>query len=252
MATGVEEFILYLVFAAGTAVSLFAFLWGRRLKLSGRIPGVIRDDPAFQEIAANGLVVAGETEVEAPTPQAVMDVLALNLQNPLNYANSAWSSAGGRVGQIHVERPGALELSFTAEGLGISEGLVRAQGGAVAGTMRVRWALHVPGAGRLITVGQAWALLLGVPASIIVPAVIFLYVLPARNPAVRGQFLQVLQVCQLLWEPFMFVGMSSRRLAWAGNCLELLIAAAAFEARTGRPAVAAAPAPPSQGWRGAT
>jgi hypothetical protein len=56
---------------------------------------------------------------------------------------------------------------------------------------------------------------------------------------VRGQFLQVLQIVQFLWEPFMFVGIGNQCMKWAGNSLEMMIAAAAYEARTGRPAAPA-------------
>lgn len=247
MTVGWQEFVLYLVFAAGTAASLFAFFWGRRLKQTGSAPKALREDPAFSGILGAGLAVAGETEVEAPSPQALLDVLALHLQNPLNFMHYAWARVGRRVGQLHVERLNDNELSFTAEGLSVSEGLVRAEPGVESGKVRVRWALQVPRASFLITVGQAWALFLALPASVLGPVLIFVYVLGSNNPAVRGQFMQVIQVCQVLWEPFLFIGIASQRLRWAGNYLEMLITAAAFQVRTGRPALAVTPLAPPQG-----
>jgi hypothetical protein len=246
MSAGWQEFVLYLVFAAGTAVSLFAFMWGRRVKRSSSAPRAVREDPAFAEYVGSGMTLGGETEVTAPDPKALLDILAVHLDNPANYMNAVWAGLGKRVGQMHVERTNDQELSFTTEGLNIAEGLVRAEAGPVSGSVRVRFSVRLSGGTGLITAGQVWALLLGVPVSIIVPAVIFTYVLGSSNPAVRGQFMQVIQVGQVLWEPFLLIGIGTQRLKWSGRHLEMLIAAAAFEARTGRPATAAVPSMPQQ------
>jgi len=236
MVLGWQEFILYLVFAAGTAASLFAFMWGRRLKKLGNAPKAVREDPAFKEFLEGGLAIGGETEADAPSPKALLAILALQLENPMNFMHVSWSKMGRRVGQLHVERISDNELSFYAEGLNISQGLVRAEAGPAGGTVKVRWALQVPGSRTLVTVGQAWALFLGLPVSVAGPMLIFIYVLGASNPATAAQFIQVVQVAQLLWEPFLFIGLAWQRLKWAGRYLEMLVAAAAFEARTGRPA----------------
>ena len=62
MVPGWQEFILYLVFASGTAASLFAFLWGRRLKKLGCAPKAVREDPAFKEFLEGGLAIGGGHE----------------------------------------------------------------------------------------------------------------------------------------------------------------------------------------------
>jgi hypothetical protein len=238
MTVGWADFLLYLVFAAGTAVSLFAYFWGRRVKTTALARQALRDDPAFRDILAGGLAVAGETDVDAPSAKALLELLRLQLENPLNYMHYAWAKVGRRTGQLHVDRGSDNEMSFTAEGLNIAEGLVRVAPGSTPGRLKVRWALTAPGTATLISVGQWWALLLGLTASVAVPIIVFQYVLTSKNPAVQAQFLQVLQVAQVLWEPYMFIGIGVQRMKWAGNYLEMLILAAAFEARTGRPAAA--------------
>jgi hypothetical protein len=36
----------------------------------------------------------------------------------------------------------------------------------------------------------------------------FAYVVPSPNPGVRGQAVQMVQVCHLLWPPFLFTALS--------------------------------------------
>jgi hypothetical protein len=127
-----------------------------------------------------------------------------------------------------------LQLSFSGEDLLVSEGLVCAEAGAEPGKVRVHWAVRTNGLGWLISLGQAWALGLGLTASVLVPILIFLYVANSPDPAVRAQMAQVVQVGQVLWEPYLFLGLASRRLRGVGRYLETLIASAAYEARTGR------------------
>ncbi|MGD0092324.1 MAG: hypothetical protein ABSE73_20600 [Planctomycetota bacterium] len=237
MAVGWAEFILYIVFAAGTATSLFAFFWGRRLRKLGSAPRAVRDDPAFKEILEGGWTIAGETEPAAPSSKALLDVLALQLENPNNFTHVSWGGVGWRAGPLHVERTSDNELSFHAEGLNVSQGLVRAEAGQAGGTVRVRWAVRVSGFRTLVTMGQAWALFLGLPASVAGPALIFIYVLGSTSPAVAAQFLQILQVAQLLWEPYLFIGIAWQEMKATGRRLDMLVATAAFEARTGRAAV---------------
>ncbi len=230
------EMILYLVFAIGTAVSLFAFFWARRLSRAGLVPKAVREDSTF-EAFLDGPCVGGAVEVKAASPKALMDILVLNLQNPANFASPAWARRKKfDIGQVQVDRASDEVLGFTATGLSVSEGMVSVEPGALEGTVRARWALRCPGCQTMLLVGQCWALLLGLPASCIVPAVIYLFVLSSSNPAVSGQFVQVVQVAQLLWEPFLFVGLSTQMLKSAGRHLELLVSASAYESTTGRQA----------------
>jgi hypothetical protein len=88
----------------------------------------------------------------------------------------------------------------------------------------------------MITIGQVWALGLGLTASVLVPSLIFYYLVASTNPATRGQSLQVIQTAQVLWEPYLFIGVARTRIQMAGRYLETLIASAAYEAQTGRSA----------------
>jgi hypothetical protein len=233
MNAGWQEMLLYIVFAIGTAVSLFAFFWGRRLR-AGMLPRALRDDPVFASFLENGPGVGGEIEVEAPALRPLMDLLALQIENPKNFMQSVWVKQGGPPGSVHVERTGENEIQFTAEGLLVSGGLLRAEIGSPNRTVRVRWALRLSGSTTLVTIGMLWALCLGVPASILVPILIYVYVLPSANPAVRAQALQVIQICHVLWEPYLFFGIANQRSKTTGRYMEMLISAAAFEARTGQ------------------
>ena len=241
MAVAWQEIFLYILFVVGTAATLFAFFWGRRLRRSGGIPAAVRNDPAFSSFLDNGRCVGGEIEVEAPSVQTLLDLLALHLENPMSFMQSAWGRQGGVTGQIHVERTQDSEITFTASGLNIVAGIVRGEIGSPGRTVRVRWALQLSGGTTLITLGQCWAIFISLPASVIAPILIYKYVLTSPNPAVRGQFLQALQICQVLWEPYLFMGLASTMARSSGRYLEMVISAAAYEARTGRPAAASLP-----------
>lgn len=226
--------LLYAVFAAGTAAALFAFFWGRRLKREGRrIPEAVRLDPDFAELLSAGCAAGGDLELEAPSARAVLEILALNLRNPLHHRHSAWGHPL-RKGRVEILERGQQQLRFTGIGLYIGEGKVRLEPGSTAGHWRARWALQVPSARSLATWGQLWALVIALPASVAVPAYFFLHVLNSPFPAVSAQLFQVLQTFQVVWEPHLFLGIASARVRLAGSYLETLIASAAFEAQTGR------------------
>ena len=118
----------------------------------------------------------------------------------------------------------------------MGDALVRVIPDEANGRLRVRWAVQVPRAGMLATLGQIWALALGLTTSVAVPIIIFLFVLSSPNPAVNAQTFQALQAFQLIWEPFLFIGIAAKQIKMHGRYLETLIVSAAYEARTGRQA----------------
>jgi len=239
-----SDLLLYLVFAVGTAMSLFAFFWGRRLK-TGPLSARLDWEPELTALLERGCTMSGEMELEAPSVKALVDTLVVQLQNPFHAQQSPWVVSLAKRGELFVTRVGEGAVSFSGNNLAVGEGFVCARA-AEPGRVRVRYAVEVPGARKLVTIGQLWALGLGLPASIIVPVVVFLYVAGSSNPALRGQTMQVLQAFQVVWEPYLFVGLGAQRIKMGGRYLETLIAAAAYEARTGRPAVPGIVVPPPE------
>jgi len=51
---------------------------------------------------------------------------------------------------------------------------------------------------------------LGLPVMLAVGLIVWLFVIPSEEPAVRWQVLQCLQIVHALWPPFMVIGMYSR------------------------------------------
>lgn len=238
------DFSLYLVFVLGTACSLFAYFWGRRVKSSPvGAPLDLCNDMDFMAVCGGNVSAGGETEVEAPSAKALIDCLELQLKNPFHGMQSPWITRNQKHGQIYPQRNGENELRFSTRNLAVGDGLVRVEQGADSGRLRVRWALQVPASGTLATVGQIWALLLGLTASIAVPIIIFLFVQGSPNPAVAQQKWQVFQAFQVIWEPFLFIGLAAQQAKWRGRYLETLIVAAAYEASTGRQAAPMATGP---------
>jgi hypothetical protein len=237
-----SDLLLYLVFAAGTAMSLFAFFWGRRLK-TGPLSARLDWEPELTALLERGCAVSGEVELEAPSVKVLADTLVVQLQNPFHAQQSPWVVSLAKRGELFVTRVGEGAVSFTGKDLAVGEGFISAQAGE-PGRVRVRYAVEVPGARKFVTLGQLWALGLGLPASIIAPAMIFLHIAGSSDPAVRGQTAQVLQAFQVVWEPYLLVGLGAQRIKMAGRYLEILIAAAAYELRTGRPAVPGSVVPP--------
>jgi hypothetical protein len=233
--TQLSDILLYLVFVVGTACALFAFFWGRRLKTKplGDHP---HWDTELLAILEHGCAAAGELELEAPSPKAVADALVLQLQNPFHAQQSPWVTSFAKRGLLTVTRVGEGTVSFAGEGLAVREGFVQALPDG-PGRVRVRYAVEVPGAKALITVGQMWALLLTFPVAVIAPIMVFQYVAGSPNPVLRGQTMQVLQAVQVFWEPYLFIGLGAQRIKMAGRFLETLISAAAYEAQTGRQAL---------------
>jgi hypothetical protein len=233
MPFGPEEAAVYAVFVVGTAVSLFAFFRGRRLKTGAIARQSVRSDPAFTLMADCAPVVGNEVTLDAPSAKALLDLLAVLLDNPVHCSlQSPWAKMGQRAGNIRSQRINDNEIHLSAENMSISTIQIRAE--AVGSQIRVRWMIEVTGSRLFITIGQVWALALGLPASVLGPIAVAEYLLGSGNPALRGQTLQVLQVFQVVWEPYLFLIIASQRMNAAGRHLDTIIAQAAYELRTGR------------------
>jgi hypothetical protein len=236
-------YLLYIVFAAGTGFSLMALFWGRRLKREGyRIPSTVSSDPAFQEVLGGGCATGGELEFQAPAPAKVLELLALHLENPMHSLYAGLAFAG--LTPTTVLHRDAESLRFGGADPWSPEGLVRVERGSAPDRWLARWVVRVPRAGKLIFWGQAWALGLALPASVAAPAVIFYWVLGNPNPAIAGQALQVLQVANVVWEPYLFIGLGAQRIKLAGHHIRTMLSAAVYEVRTGRQTW---PGPPQAG-----
>jgi hypothetical protein len=230
---GPTEAVVYAVFVIGTAVSLFGFFRARRLKSGANIPQSVRNDPAFAGFGDGVPVVGGESVVQAPSPKALLDLLTVLLENPVNSSmQSPWAKLSRNTGRILIDRVSEGELQISAENLSIGNMQIHAQ--AQGPDVRVRWMIEVPGLRFMITIGQLWALGIALPASILGPLLVARYLLGSANPAASGQSFQVLQTFQVVWEPHLFIGIASQRMTAAGRHLDTLIAQAAYELRTGR------------------
>lgn len=233
MPFGLEEAAVYAVFVIGTAVSLFAFFYGRRLKSGANISRALREDAAFAGMADRSPIIGNETTVDAPSPKALLDLFAVLVENPIHRGmNSPWAKMSRDPGKILLQRINDNELHLEAENLSI--GAVQIQAEAVGSQVRVRWMIEVPGARTFATIGQLWALCLGLPVAVLVPYLVAKYLLSSSNSVMRGQTLQVLQTFQLLWEPYLFVGLAATRMKSASRHMGTLIEQAAYELRTGR------------------
>jgi len=135
---------------------------------------------------------------------------------------------------MSVLRVGDNGLSLSGRALTIGDGFVQLAPGSRPGTLRIRYALAVPSARFLATLGQFWALVPGLLASVVVPALVFLYVSGSPNPAVSVQSAQVFQAFHLVWEPYLFISLASSRIRHCGRHLEILIATVAYEAARGK------------------
>lgn len=229
--------VLYGVFAVGVAVSLFAFFWGNRLR-RGTHPKLdaFRADPAFLPVFSNEFPVAGELEVECADASKLMDALLLALQNPFHGTQGAWARSPTERGDLQAQRTAPGEIAFSAWNMLVGKGLVRAEAGSAPGRQRVRYVFGAQGVSGKVWAGQLWALLLGLSASTAGPALVWFFLLSSANPAVRAQFLQILQTLQVLWEPYLFIGIASKRMKMAERYFESMVLGAAYEVRTGLPA----------------
>jgi hypothetical protein len=81
---------------------------------------------------------------------------------------------------------------------------------ATPGRTRIDYAVEVC-SGRGLLWGGAVFQILGLIALVAGFWLIRTYVVPNPNPAVRGQTLQMLQVCHFLWPPFLFAGLYRKR-----------------------------------------
>ncbi len=104
------------------------------------------------------------------------------------------------------------ELVFESAGLnpGMAAGNIR--GGRfrfcpVGSRTRIEYAIEAPSGRVLIAIGWLF-IVLGLAALVAGCWIMFAYVIPSPNPGVRGQAVQMVQVCHLLWPPFLFAALS--------------------------------------------
>ena len=235
---GIEELVVYAVFVIATAISLFQYFYIRRLWLFGNSVDNLRNDPRIAEIIAAGPAIIGEIELTGVTDiPPLLNLLAIHLENPGRLMQSGWKKPS-EMGSISITRHGERDIEFEGRHLYISRGLVRIVEDPL-GKYRAQWALEVSSARVLLITATLRALLLALPVSIAVPFAIAY--LMQQYPSVRAQSLQVMQVSQVVWEPFLFSGLARQRMKSAGSYLEGLIAASAYEVRTGRAAFSTSP-----------
>ena len=63
--------------------------------------------------------------------------------------------------------------------------------------------------GRLRTVALGIIFGIGLPVMVAVGSIMWLYVVPSHDPAVRWQVFQTLQIAHALWPPFLIIGLYS-------------------------------------------
>jgi hypothetical protein len=115
-------------------------------------------------------------------------------------------------GPIKIVACDRSELVFESAGLnpGTAAGSIR--GGrfrfSPAGSRtRIEYAIEAPSGHVLIAIGWLF-IVLGLAALAAGCWIMFAYVIPSPNPGVRGQAVQMVQVCHLLWPPFLFAALS--------------------------------------------
>jgi hypothetical protein len=77
----------------------------------------------------------------------------------------------------------------------------------VGSRTRIEYAIEAPSGRVLIAMGWLFVVL-GLAALAAGCWIMFAYVIPSPNPGVRGQALQMVQVCHFLWPPFLFAALS--------------------------------------------
>ncbi len=104
------------------------------------------------------------------------------------------------------------ELVFESAALspGMAAGSIR--GGRfrfspVGSRTRIEYAIEAP-SGRVLLASGWLFIVLGLAALVAGCGIMFAYVIPSPNPGVRGQAVQMVQVCHLLWPPFLFAALS--------------------------------------------
>jgi hypothetical protein len=77
----------------------------------------------------------------------------------------------------------------------------------VGSRTRIEYAIEAPSGRVLIAIGWLF-IVMGLAALAAGCWIMFAYVIPSANPGVRGQAVQMVQVCHLLWPPFLFAALS--------------------------------------------
>jgi hypothetical protein len=104
------------------------------------------------------------------------------------------------------------ELVFESAGLNAGTAAGGVRGGRfrfspVGSRTRIEYAIEAP-SGRVLIASGWLFIVLGLAALVAGCWIMFAYVVPSPNPGVRGQAVQMVQVCHLLWPPFLFAALS--------------------------------------------
>jgi hypothetical protein len=116
----------------------------------------------------------------------------------------------GRLGPVKILAQDDREVLFESAGLGAAgassptsvmrRGRVRFE--RVGARSRVEYAVECSSPRVLLMLGWAFVFL-GLLTLVAVPTIEFLYVVPNPNSAVRSQAVQTVQMCHVLWPPFL-------------------------------------------------
>ena len=104
------------------------------------------------------------------------------------------------------------ELVFESAGLNPGTAASSIRGGRfrfspVGSRTRIEYAIEAPSGRVLLAIGWLFVVM-GLAALFAGCWFMFAYVIPSPNPGVRGQAVQMVQVCHLLWPPFLFAALA--------------------------------------------